>query len=278
METTSLESHFEFGPNWEKLLPQIDEDRVQSAKSDIAKFMQRTSLEGLSFLDVGCGSGLSSLAAYRLGAASIVSIDIDPKNIANCEALKRKFGVPSDFPWQVYITSIVEDGGAHALPMADIVYSWGVLHHTGDMWKGVDNCARLVKPNGLPYLMLYRDAHLASTWREFKRIYTRGGAITKWLMRNSFAAVQILGLLAKGRNPRRVIRDYPKNGRGMAWYVDSIDWIGGYPFQYASAEETIAFLAKRGFKLQNIFPKITPRSSGIKGTGSYQYLFVRESL
>jgi SAM-dependent methyltransferase len=271
-DETSLETHFEFGENWSKLVAQIDVNKVEAAVRDIRSFMGGD-LEGKEFLDIGCGSGLSSLAAYRLGAAKITSVDIDPINARNTTALKSKFQVPESYPWSIKVASIVAADEVASLPCADVVYSWGVLHHTGKMWDGIANAASLVKPGGLLYLMLYRDAALAPIWKAIKWTYVKSPAPIKYIIRNAFAAVQIVGMLAKGKNPRRVIRDYGRLSRGMSWYIDSTDWIGGYPFECAEAEAVTAYLARHGFELRKIYPDITPKPVGWRGTGSYQYLF-----
>ncbi len=268
-----VENHFKFGENWEKLIQSVDEHSLSAAVADLKEFMGVESLVGRSFLDIGCGSGLSSLAAYKLGAEKIVSVDIDPKNVANVDALKRKFNVPSNANWTAALVSIVEAGDLTKLPNADIVYSWGVLHHTGDMWNAIQNSAKLVKPKGQLYLMLYRDAHLAGLWKMIKWTYVKSPAAGQWLLRNLFAGGLLFGACLAGKNPFRIVRDYGKKMRGMTWYVDVTDWIGGYPFEYCSAEEVIEFLKPQGFHLQKITPKISKRPWGVRGTGSYTFLF-----
>jgi 2-polyprenyl-6-hydroxyphenyl methylase/3-demethylubiquinone-9 3-methyltransferase len=248
--------------------------KLDAAVADIHCFVGR--LDGKEFLDIGCGSGLSSLAAYRLGASSITSIDIDPVNIENTRRLKVKFGVPVHYPWTVQVGSIVAADDVRVLQPSDVVYAWGVLHHTGAMWKAIANAASLVKPDGFLYLMIYRDAWLAPFWKAIKRTYVKAPGFVKFLMRNAFAGLQIIGMLAKHLSPRKVrarIRDYGVSNRGMSWYVDLTDWIGGYPFEYAEAEAVIAALERSGFALVKILPAITPKALGVRGTGSYQYLF-----
>jgi 2-polyprenyl-3-methyl-5-hydroxy-6-metoxy-1,4-benzoquinol methylase len=270
-----LETHFEFGRNWRRLVARIDEERVAAAVHDIATFMGRESLRGLSFLDIGCGSGLSSLAAYRLGARPIHSVDIDPVNIENVREVRRKFGVPEDAAWTATVASIVNADDAQRLPRSDVVYAWGVLHHTGDLWNALENSATLVRPGGYLYLMLYRDALLAPAWKTIKRLYVASPGVIQFLARNAFAALLVAAMLAKGRNPLQVIPAYGKSSRGMSWYVDVTDWMGGYPFEYVSAERVIAFAEARGFSLRNLHPLISRRPIGLLGTGNYRYLFQR---
>ncbi len=275
MNEKLVENHFKFGENWEKLVATISDDGLRSAIEDLSGFLGTDTLQGKSFLDIGCGSGLHSLAAYKMGASSIISLDIDPKNVTNVQNIKRKFQVPSTAAWTEGLLSIVEADQVKKLKPADIVYSWGVLHHTGDMWNAIRNAASLVKPGGQFYIMLYRDSHLAGMWKFIKRVYTFSPSPVQFLLRILYAGMLLTALALSGRNPARVVRDYGKKMRGMTWYVDVVDWLGGYPFEYCSAEECIDFLKPMGFKLTKIYPEISPRQLGLKGTGSYTFLFER---
>ena len=268
-----LDAHFRFGENWRELTKGITEMHVRSAIEDITTFSGMKSFAGRTFLDIGCGSGLSSVAATRLGA-TVSSVDIDPLNIENTERLLTRFAPPGA-QWKVWRASILDQADLKTLPKSDLVYSWGVLHHTGDMWTALANTASLVNDNGHLYLMLYRDATLGPAWRAIKRIYTNGPSPVQFLLRNGFAGILILGMLAKGKNPLRSIRRYAEKSRGMSWYLDIVDWVGGYPFEWASAPEVIEFLRLRGFELVKIWPPESPREMGWFGTGSYQYLFRR---
>jgi 2-polyprenyl-6-hydroxyphenyl methylase/3-demethylubiquinone-9 3-methyltransferase len=259
---------FDFGSNWERLVDRLTEEHVQSAVRDISGFLERDSLKGLSFLDVGCGSGLSSLAAYRMGASEIISVDLDPKNIRNLQLIREKFRVPETARWTAYPASILDT----KLPQADIVYSWGVLHHTGKMWEGVRNCMSLVKPGGYLYLMLYRDSLLAATWKRIKYLHSISPKPIKSALEASYAALWISGLTIRGRNPVKFIRNYSRNARGMEFYLDAIDWVGGYPFEYASAQEVCSFV--KGFELVRINPPAGGKPVGFIGV-NHQYLFRR---
>jgi len=279
MERNETAAGFKFGENWSKLVPQLDDARLESSKSDIIEMMERDTLEGLSFLDIGSGSGLHSLAAYRLGAAPIVSVDLDPLNIENLQALRRQAGVPDDADWTARPGSIVDAADVASLPKSDVVYSWGVLHHTGQMWNAIDNAASLVNPGGYLHIMLYRDAVLAGAWTRIKRFFVRAPGFVQWLMQAFWASFLFVALLLRGRNPIRVIRDYPKTSRGMSWWIDIRDWIGGYPFEVAAARDVIDFLKERGFEIQKMQTGSAKdpfaRPIGLKGTGSICYLFKR---
>lgn len=273
IDERNLKTHFEFGKNWQKFLKDFDEKKLNEAIKDIEMFIGLGGLVGKSFSDIGCGSGLSSLAAYKLGASRIYSFDIDPINIENVNSLISRYKNLDLFDWRADVKSIVDGEDVKTLNKADVVYAWGVLHHTGDMWTAISNAASLVEDGGLLYLMLYRDAKFAYTWKIVKKYYVNSSSPIKFLMRNIFALIQIIGIMAKGKNPITSIRNYGINNRGMSWYTDSTDWIGGYPFEYCEAEEVINFLKPLGFELTKIYPQISKRGWGLFGTGSYQYLF-----
>lgn len=269
-----LSEHFEFGKNWQVFLNGLSEEKVNSAILDMQDFLGNN-IHGKIFIDIGCGSGLSSLVAWRLGASKIFSYDIDPINIENVEYLKSRFKVPPDFPWVSEVGSIVDKQFFPRFAQGDIVYSWGVLHHTGNMWQALRNTASLVKPGGILFIMLYRDAKLAYPWRLIKKTYVKSPKWIKYIIHNLFAAILITGMIIKGKNPVKSIKKYSK--RGMSWYTDVIDWVGGYPFEYAEAETVIDYLVPLGFRLNRIHPELTKMKWGFWGTDCYQYIFERKS-
>jgi len=149
--TTEDASRFEFGANWADFVERnFSQERVDISRRHLLDFLGRESLEGLRFLDIGCGSGLHSLAAWQAGARRIHSFDYDPKSVATTRALHRMANTPE--AWEVMQGSVLDAGFMAGLPQADLVYSWGVLHHTGDVWNAIRQACGRVAPGGLLYI------------------------------------------------------------------------------------------------------------------------------
>src|SRR5215210_846240 len=178
------------------------------------------SLEGQSFLDIGSGSGLFSLAARRLGA-SVHSLDYDPRSVACTRELRRRY-FPEDPEWKVEEGSALDADYIRSLGLFDVVYSWGVLHHTGDMWQALENAQLPVKPGGRLFVAIYNDTGTqAARWKWIKKTYNR----LPRPLRPPFAALAIapdeikpaVRALLRGRPGEYVRRwtGYDKN-RGMS--------------------------------------------------------------
>lgn len=250
------EDRFAFGANWKKFIAHIDEERIQASIRDLRRLIQEETLDDKAFLDIGCGSGLSSLAAHRLGAR-VHSFDYDPNSVAATTAVRDRFAAHGR-QWVVEQGSALDDGYMRALGCYDIVYSWGVLHHTGDMWRACDLAAKAVRDGGKLALAIYNDQGGASRrWSIIKRCYVRSPMLIK------AAIVALVGLFFEGRAMAiRMLRlqnplplsDWRKrrNDRGMSVFHDLIDWVGGYPFEVAKPEEVFCFFRRRGFILEHL--------------------------
>jgi SAM-dependent methyltransferase len=247
---------FGFGRNWESYLKEhFNEERVQISKDHLLKFLKMEDLHGKTFLDIGCGSGLHSLAALRAGAAKIVSFDYDPHSVLATQMLRKYAGNPEN--WEVMQGSILDMQFLNTLEHADIVYSWGVLHHTGNMWQAVENTKSLMNDDSLLYLALYDNTLYyglpMSYWHEIKKKYNQ----VHWLgkKRMEFWYIWTFYLDKKMKKiPEFMqrVKEYKKS-RGMDLYRDAVDWLGGYPFEYASVEEVEDFVARKfGLKLLNL--------------------------
>lgn len=245
---------FSFGKNWQDFTSSsLNEERILEAEKSLRNFTGLEKFEGLSFLDIGCGSGLFSLAAYRMGASEIVSFDFDPFSVKCCEYLKEKENSPAN--WTVSEGSILDNDFLENIKHADIVYSWGVLHHTGSMWQAIRNAAKLVKPGGLFYIAIYNKVEGpfgSRTWLALKRFYNRRSMIGKKLVESIFILMIVLKMLATLKNPFSVIKKY-REKRGMSFIIDIRDSLGGYPYEYASAGEVFKFCKEEfGFTLENL--------------------------
>jgi len=256
---------FSFGENWKEFVEKrFTAERVEISKQHILRFLELPDLRGKYFIDVGSGSGLSSLAAFDAGASRLVSFDIDPASVEATRSLRALRGEPPN--WDVLSGSILDDEFVAKLAQADVVYSWGVLHHTGAMWRAVENAAKLMKPEGIFYLALYTTSPKSPYWIDIKRRYNRASPMKKRLMEWSHAwRYTIFPHILARKNPLNTIRNY-KTSRGMDFIADLRDWLGGYPYEDAKIEEVLEFGRKRlGLELTKI----------ATGEACTEYLFVR---
>jgi 2-polyprenyl-3-methyl-5-hydroxy-6-metoxy-1,4-benzoquinol methylase len=162
---------FEFGKNWSRFLAVVDEARIREAESSLRDMLGVDDLVGRTFLDVGSGSGLFSLAASRLGAARVHSFDYDPASVACTLELRRRHG-PAATEWSAERGSALDTAYLRSLGRFDVVYAWGVLHHTGDMWTAIANTADAVADGGRLFISIYNDQGARSrAWRAIKRAY-----------------------------------------------------------------------------------------------------------
>jgi len=245
---------FAFGDNWTKFLQSLDEKKIQEAVQSLRTTLKVDHLNGKSFLDIGSGSGLFSLAARKLGA-SVVSFDYDPKSVACTRELKAQYDENTG-NWEVQHGSVLDAAYMKTLGEFDIVYSWGVLHHTGDLWTSLANVSARTAADGQLFIALYNDQGGASKrWHTIKKLYNH---LPAWL-KPVFALLVYLPLEARSflihlirRKPHEYILGilhYGRN-RGMSWWHDKIDWIGGYPFEVSKPEQIFDFYRTRGYTLE----------------------------
>ena len=264
---------FQFGENWRRFAAGLTPAGHELARESLTEMLGDDVLTGRTFLDLGSGSGLFSLAAVELGAKHVHSLDYDPASVATARQLKERYAPEAD--WTIEEASVLERKHMAALGQSDVVYSWGVLHHTGDMWTALDLACDRVSPGGTLFVSIYNDqGPWSRAWRLVKRTYNR---LPHWLRAPYAILVTLPGEM------RRLVFDTiklrpldwfygwvgdPYDERGMSRWHDLIDWAGGYPFEVAKPEEVLDFCAARGFVLRRL-------TTAGGGHGCNEFLFER---
>lgn len=253
-EEVAKGQRFEFGKNWKHFLNKLNDERIHLSQSSLSSMLEVTSLSGKSFLDVGSGSGLSSLAAKNLGA-TVTSFDFDDSSYWCTSELKKRFYM-NDVSWTIKQGSVLDHNFLGELGEFDVVYSWGVLHHTGKMWTAIDNCLDLVNEDGKLFIAIYNDQGIKSHfWWVIKWFYNKLPKIFKrpfaflvgFLV--TFLTLMKFTLKLKPMVILGPMFDY-KQSRGMSLLSDMVDWYGGFPYEFASYDYLVEHIQNKGFQLQ----------------------------
>ena len=243
---------FAFAENWRKFNAAANDAQRQLARESLDQWLG--ALGGLTFLDIGAGSGLFSAVAEELGAR-VTAFDFDPA----CDWIDKG--------------DVLDTSYMHSLGQFDVVYAWGVLHHTGDMWAALANACDAVAPNGRLFTSIYNDQGWRSdAWRAVKRTYgripSRLRPVYVGVVMSPIEARAAIKAMLLRRNYLATWRE--AQGRGMSKWRDMVDWVGGYPFQVARPEEVLEFCRGRGFELEKL------RTLG-GSPGCNEFLFRRTS-
>ncbi len=239
------DNRFPFGKNWSNFLKILTEEQILGAVTSLKSMLCTESLKGKSFLDVGSGSGLFSLAAYRLGS-KVHSFDYDSQSVSCTQYLKKNYGANNP-EWVIEESSILDENIIKNLGTFDIVYSWGVLHHTGSMYLAFENISQLVAPEGTLYIAIYNDQGLISKyWLFIKKAYN-----TNIVLRYIIIILHAPYLFFL-RYINRALTKKLKIERGMSIWYDMLDWLGGYPFEVAKPEKVFEYFKERGFVLNKM--------------------------
>ncbi len=262
-----LQQHFAFGANWADYAQRIDSQRIEAAEQGLHKLVAADDWQGRRVLDIGCGSGLHALAALRSGAAAVHAIDLDPDSVSTATALLRQHQAHAD--WQCEVRSVFD---LPEQPAYDIVYSWGVLHHTGAMYEALQRAAAQVMPGGLLVFALYRKTRLCAFWKIEKRWYSRASAPAQRRAQGVYTLLVRLALCLRGRSFASFRQDY-LSSRGMNFEHDVHDWLGGYPYESIRPQQVADFMHGLGFQEVRSFTR--PGGWGWGGSGCDEYVYQR---
>jgi SAM-dependent methyltransferase len=255
------QQRFAFGKNWQLYAQNaLTQQKVSEARNSFRKLFAGIDLRGKSFLDVGFGQGLTLFLAQEMGA-KVFGIEIDAENIGALTTTAHLFA-HCQFP-QTHIVSILDESFIKEHKQNgqfDIVHAWGVLHHTGDMRRALDNSAELVKNGEYLVLAIYNKHWSSPIWKVVKWTYNVAPRWMQWVAIYLFYPIIYL---AKWM----VTRENPKsNERGMDFWYNIIDWVGGYPYEYASISEVNALVSRHNFVCLQVIPAQVP-------TGCNQFVF-----
>lgn len=244
------EVRFRFGENWASFSRRLTESRLAEARASLQRLLNKESLEEDTFLDIGCGSGLFSIAAAQLGARRVVGIDLDPLSVRTSQENARRWA--PEAPLTFRQISVLDEEAMESLGTFDIVYSWGVLHHTGDMRRALRIAAGRVRQGGLFVVAIYNRHWSSPLWKAIKRTYNLLPSWGRWGLVWGFAPVILLSkALVTRQNPLRV-------RRGMDVFHNLVDWLGGYPYEYASTTEMRMLLEGLGLRVERVLPAPVP--------------------
>ena len=251
---TKNELRFQFGENWGRFIANLTEEQIVEGEKSLKTMLRVESLEGKRFLDIGSGSGLFSLAAMRLGASAVRSFDYDKESVKCARELKRRY-FPHSNNWQIEQGSALDQAYLLTLGKFDIVYSWGVLHHTGDMWRALQNVLLPLEKGGYLFISIYNDqGRMSIFWAGMKRAYNALPRGLRFLVLvPSFFLVhgtKLAGDLLRG-TPLRMFKNDGRS-RGMSLWRDLVDWVGGYPFEVSRPDDIIEFYLSKGLELRRL--------------------------
>jgi 2-polyprenyl-6-hydroxyphenyl methylase/3-demethylubiquinone-9 3-methyltransferase len=265
-KSTNFTERFDFGENWKNYNKKyLTEDKIRQANEAFIKFTEIQTLKELTVVDIGCGSGIHSLNFSRMNPKLLLSFDYDYKSVEATNYLKE---VHKNKNWDVKQGSILDEKFLLRMPQFDLVYAWGVLHHTGNVWLAIKNSCDLVSEGGILYLALYSsDVKMlnreSTYWLKVKKKYNQSGFIVKRLIELSFISrekslsalnflrVLIKSLVSRQKNKTKFF-SRQKRYRGMSYLIDVRDWLGGWPMEYVSDDAVIELISSKNFVLKKI--------------------------
>lgn len=262
-----MEAGFDFGANWQRYsLHALTADRVEEARADFSTLTEEIDLNSKTFLDVGFGQGLISFNAASAGA-KVYSLDISPRCLEALEVTAQFFDPSIREKLDITVGSILSNETVQSLLEKNVdgyhvVHAWGVLHHTGDLKGAFANCVKLLGDQGALIVAIYNRHWSSPVWKLIKRLYCAAPVVVQKLLIAVFTPIIFVAkFLVTRKSPM-------STERGMEFFTDIVDWVGGYPYEYASVEEMRSLGNEHGLKLLRVNPASVP-------TGCNEFVFSR---
>lgn len=142
----------------------IDYYRYQVYSPWIKDLVDFNGFTGKRLLEIGCGTG-TDLVQFARGGAMVTGVDLTPRSIEIARQRFKVFDLSGDFA--------IGDAESLTFPdeTFDVVYSFGVLHHTPGTETAVDEVYRVLRPGGRVIVMLYNRSSL---WYWARLVLMRG--------------------------------------------------------------------------------------------------------
>lgn len=262
---------FRFGNNWKDFVDNnLNEESVKHAISCTKNILDESKidLKDKTVIDIGCGSGLFSLVALELGAKFVTSFDFDPDSVICTKNLLRSRNF-DEKNYKCIEGNILDVDFINNLGKYDLVYSWGVLHHTGELYQALKNATLLVENDGLIFISLYQKTIFDPLWKVEKKFFSSSSKNIQLVICKIWIILLKILYTLKGKSFKKIVSNYFMK-RGMNFYNDLYDWLGGYPYEGIDTKDCVKFFSKLGFI--NILLKKRSKYYAIS-SGCNEYIF-----
>ena len=210
-------------------------------------------VKGKKVLDAGSGSGMVSIAFAVMGA-SVTGVDITSKCIENGRKRAKAFGVECRFVQSdLTMLDLHED--------FDIIYSWGVLHHTADAKASFFRLVEHLRPGGEIIIAVYLRTAFSSFWNFSRVFYQSSPGFAKTAFRRS-ASVLLNGYDAVRKALMKKER-YMLRGTSNEELVN--DWFGVPHRTFHTYTEVYEWFREKGLD----YRLVNPATGRFKSTSNF---------
>ncbi|MFQ6107920.1 MAG: class I SAM-dependent methyltransferase [Candidatus Aminicenantales bacterium] len=221
---------------WQNYTPEY-----AASKKHWALFFDPEEVLNKSVLDAGCGTGVFSIIFARMGALSVVGIDISKRSLERAQRQADQLGLQNATFQKVNMLRLPFTDACF-----DIVWSWGSVHHTADPFGCLAELIRVLKPGGSLLVAVYRRTGLTFLHETLRKGLIRLPS-KYWIPFSRF-----LSLVAAPGISLFKKRDKSRKGEKLEQLL--FDWFF-VPIRHSYLPEEIkSFLVKRGLVIKKYLP------------------------